>query len=614
MATQLEILMQNVQLLRQQGASEADIKTAIRGFGYTMPRYERAVKRLQESGGKITPSTGPSNMLRGLTLGASDAVEAGARSLVGPETYSQERAALRLGEEEYAEEFPGRKLAQEIIGTVPTSIAASMLVPGAGPAVTATRLGNFARAAPVAAGEGAIAGYFGSEGDALSGEAALDAAKAGVAGLAFTGAGETLLGAKDAIRPAFNRAQEEIVGGVLRNLATDPQSAARNLRQNNQQLVPGSQPTTAQIARDPGLAAAETPIRGMDQSGRISQRLIDQQTARADQMQRLAGTEADLERLKAFREERTAPLRENAFAMGGLITDPEEIIGALDKLANRPGIKGRSTVRKIIERFRDDVKLLAKDPDDPDNLLPIDPRDLYAVRQEAGDLMSGRLGVDESAAGRLSRKELLEIQSIIDDEIEIVAPGFQNYLSTYRAKSGPVNRMETMQDLQRRSQGGINLQTDEPVLSAFKLRNAINARKKEFDRLPQSNKTRVNSIMRDLNRSTAATAPGVKVPGSDTFKNLSIAGAIGNIFGDGPLGEAAPRALLMPFQALYKATGSDERMQELLIQAMLDPELSARLLSRATTENVENFVQRAMRRLPAFFYGQGAAMVGMHVD
>ena len=132
MATQLEILMQNVELLRQQGASEADIKTAIRGFGYTMPRYERAVKRLQESGGKITPSTGPSNMLRGLTLGASDAVEAGARSLVGPETYSQERGAIRLGEEEYAEDYPGRKLAQEVIGTVPTSIAASMLVPGAG--------------------------------------------------------------------------------------------------------------------------------------------------------------------------------------------------------------------------------------------------------------------------------------------------------------------------------------------------------------------------------------------------------------------------------------------------------------------------------------------------
>jgi len=615
MATQLEILLENIAIAEANGASPRDIEGMVSDFGYTKSRFENATKRLAESGGKVTPSNALSNTLRGFTLGASDAIEAGARSLVGPETYSQERAAIRLGEEEYAEDYPGRKFAQEFAGAIPTSIAASLAVPGSGAAVQTSRLANFMRAAPVAMGEGAVAGYFGGDADPLSADALGDAAIGAGVGALFPAAGSAIGAGKDAISPAFlNSAQERIVGEVLQNAATNPQAAARNLAENAEVLVPGSVPTTAQVARDPGLASFETGVRGLDQSGRIAQRIGEQQTARAVEMQRLAGTEDDLARLRDYRDMQTAPMREQAFSQGGIIDNPADIIESFTALANRPGIKGRRSVRKIIERFRDDVKMLAKDPDDPDNLLPIDPRDLYAVRQEIGDLMSGRLQTDEASVARLSKAELTELKQLIDDEIELVAPGFQDYLQTYVAKSRPVNRMETVQDLQRRAQVGTDLQTLEPVLSPFKMRNAINARKRDFDRLPQSNKKRVNAIMRDLNRSTAATAPGVKVPGSDTFKNLSMAAAIGRIFGDNASDSAIPSGLMSPFRTLYGITNSDEKMTELLVQAMLDPELSARLLSRATEENANNFVNALRRRMPASFYGQGAAMVGLNVD
>lgn len=614
MATQLEILLENIAILEANGASQRDIEGVISDFGYTKSRFENAAKRFAESGGKVTPSNALANILRGFTLGASDAIEAGARSLVGPETYAQERAAIRLGEEEYAEDYPVEKFTQEFAGAIPTSMAASMAVPGSGVAVQANRLQNFLRALPVAMGEGAVAGYFGGDADPLSGEALGDAAIGAGLGAAFTGTGS--VGAlKDAISPAFlNKEQERIVAEVLKDAATNPQSAARNLAENAEVLVPGSVPTTAQVAKDPGLAGLETGVRGLDQSNRIGQRIGEQQTARANEMQRLAGTEDDLARLKDRRDAITAPMREQAFDQGGMIDNPVDIIDSFTALANRPGIKGRRSVRAIIERFRNDVKMLATDPDDPDNLLPIDPRDLYAVRQEIGDLMSGRLQMDETSAAKLSKKELIELQQLIDDEIELVAPGFQDYLQTYAARSKPVNRMETVQDLQRRAQVGTDLQTLEPVLSPFKMRNAINAKKREFNRLPLSNKKRVNAIMRDLNRSTATTAPGVKVPGSDTFKNLSMAAAIGRVFGDTATDAAIPSALMSPFKALYGITRSDEKMTELLIQAMLDPELSARLLSRATEENANNFVSALKRRLPAFFYAQGAAMAGLNVD
>ena len=259
--------------------------------------------------------------------------------------------------------------------------------------------------------------------------------------------------------------------------------------------------------------------------------------------------------------------------------------------------------------------MLAKDPDDADILLPIDPRDMYAVRQEMSDMLYGKLGNDDKAVAKLSRGQIGELQGIIDDEIEAVAPGFQEYLATYTAKSKPVNRMETTQDLQRRAQGtGVNLQTGDLVLTAPKFRNALNARKKDIARLPLSNKKRINAIMRDLDRSSAATAPGIKVPGSDSFKNMSMASAIGRIFGDGQADGSIPKSLMSPFRALYSITGSDEKMTELLVQAMMDPELSARLMSRATEQNANTFISALKRRLPTVIYGTAAAQVGMNVD
>ena len=617
METALEILLSDIDQLIANGKNPREIEAyALDEFGYTPQRLERALTMMEKSGGKITPSSTASNLIRGLTLGASDAIEAGARALVGPESYEQERAAIRLGEQEYAEDYGGRKLAQEVLGSVPTSIAASMLVPGAGSAVAGSRLANLAKVAPVAAGEGAVAGYFGGDADPISVEALQDTAIGGGAGLLFAGAGEMIGGLKDAASPALmNSAQERIVGQVLNRQATNPAQAAEALARGGEQFVPGSVPTTAQVARDPGLAAAETTVRGMDTSNRLGQRILDQQTARADELQRLAGSEDDLARLVDYRNAQTGGMRDTAFDEGGMITNPQDLIDSFNALANRPGIKGKKSVRTLIERFRDEVELLAKDPDNPEVLLPIDPRDMYAVRQEMSDMLYGKLGNDDKAVARLSRQQIGELQSIIDDEIEAVAPGFQDYLATYTARSKPVNRMETTQDLQRRAQGtAVNLQTGDLVLTAPKFRNALNARKKEIARLPLSNKKRINAITRDLDRSSAATAPGVKVPGSDSFKNLSMASAIGRIFGDGQADASIPKGLMSPFRALFALTGSDEKMTELLVQAMMDPELSARLMSRATEQNANTFVTAVKRRLPTVIYGTAAAQVGLNVD
>lgn len=76
-------------------------------------------------------------------------------------------------------------------------------------------------------------------------------------------------------------------------------------------------------------------------------------------------------------------------------------------------------------------------------------------------------------------------------------------------------------DIKRRVQSSsINLQTGDLVSTAPKFCNALNARKKEIARLPMSNKKRINAITRIRDRPSSAKAPGVKAPGSNTFKNV----------------------------------------------------------------------------------------------
>ena len=53
--------------------------------------------------------------------------------------------------------------------------------------------------------------------------------------------------------------------------------------------------------------------------------------------------------------------------------------------------------------------------------------------------------------------------------------------------------------------------------------------REKLAKLPEPQRCRINKILADIQKSTAATALGVRAPGSDTMKNLSIAYVIGKL-------------------------------------------------------------------------------------
>ena len=105
----------------------------------------------------------------------------------------------------------------------------------------------------------------------------------------------------------------------------------------------------------------------------------------------------------------------------------------------------------------------------------------------------------------------------------------------------------------------------------------------------------------------AATAPGVKAPGSDTMKNLSVAALIGRTFGG--LSETKP-AQALASRLSFLGLGEDD-IRGLVVQAMLDPELFAGLMTQASTESVDTFITAAQRRLPNIVYGTAGATAGL---
>jgi len=379
------------------------------------------------------------------------------------------------------------------------------------------------------------------------------------------------------VQPFTEAGREVIVGNVLRKLATQPEQAAARLAQA-QPLVPGVRPTTAATAFDPGLASAETAIRALDQSGAFATQLSANQQALLDAYRRISGQPGSIPAAEAKRAARTAPMREQAFEnRAPVFTDAIE---AQIQATLADPMKQRTTVTDAMK----EVQRLINARKAPDGT--IDPAALYSVRKDISQIMSGALQ-GEKANLKLARGELKDLLPVIDNVIESGAPGFKAYMDKFSKMSGPIDQMRLLQDIERRvTTGQPNLMTGEPVLAAGQLRRQLSNRADEIGvELSPSAQRKLDAIITEINRGMAATAPGVKVPGSDTFRNMSMGNLIGRVFSESMADNTTLRTMTRPLDFLYKLP--DQQIQQLLVEAMLDPQMASQMMSKASIMKVE---------------------------
>ena len=402
------------------------------------------------------------------------------------------------------------------------------------------------------------------------------------------------------VKPFTQAGREVIVGNVLNRLATNPEQAARNLQQA-QPLVPGVRVTTAAGARDPGLAAAETAIRALDQSGAFGNVLSSNQQALLESFRRLGGRAGDeftpgsIPYAEAKRTDITKPLRESAFANKQAVSI-EPISNAISGIMSNP-----ATQRKTVDDAMTYVNSLLAKRVNPDTGT-IDPMALYSVRKDITDAMAGKLAGEQSNL-RLAKGQLAELLPIIDNVIESGAPGFKNYMTKFEKSSSAIDQMKIMQGIEAKvTTGQPNIITQEPVLAAAALRRELATKADEIGaQLSPAAQRRLDNIIDEINRGQAATAPGVRAPGSNTFQNMSMGNLIGRVFSESMADNTTLRTMTRPLDFLYKLP--DQQIQQLLVEAMLDPKLAAMMMGKANIMKVEPLAKSLRKKAEELGFG-----------
>ena len=402
------------------------------------------------------------------------------------------------------------------------------------------------------------------------------------------------------VKPFTQTGREVIVGNVLNRLATDPERAALNLQQA-QPLVPGVRVTTAAGARDPGLAAAETAIRALDQSGAFPSVLSANQQALLESFRRLGGrggdvtTPGSIPYAEAKRTSITGPLRESAFANKQPVSI-KPIASAIEGIMSNP-----ATQRKTVDEAMQYVSNLLNKRVNPETNT-IDPMALYSVRKDITDAMAGKLSGDLSNL-RLAKGQMAELLPIIDNAIEAGAPGFKNYMQKFEKSSSAIDQMRLLQGIEAKvTTGQPNIMTGETVLAAAALRRQVASKAEEIGaQLSPAAQRRLENIIDEINRGQAATAPGVKAPGSNTFQNMSMGNMIGRVFSESMADNTTLRTMTRPLDFLYKLP--DQQIQQLLVEAMLDPKLAAMMMGKANIMKVEPMAQSLRKKAEQLGFG-----------
>lgn len=406
----------------------------------------------------------------------------------------------------------------------------------------------------------------------------------------------TFRGVREAVRPFTEAGREKITGEVLKSLAASPEQAMQRAA-TYQAPLPGYRPTTAQATRDVGLISAETPIRALDATGRFATQASQANRVRNAVLDRLAKDQDALTAAIRKRDEVTTPLRENAFARA--VVDPGTFASAVtltvnktidDILASPAGKRG--TVENAMNFARGRISRATT------------PEELYEVRKDLRDAAQGLLD-REGAAFSLAKGQLESVIRSVDDAIDSAAPGYKEYLRKYATSSRGIERLEAAQTFR----GKVLSTTPDPsnigdfLISQPAFTRAIRA-VLDDPQMKGLSKTQVSALQRvskDLDEGVLARA--TKVPGSDTFKNMSTANIIGGVIGKQMFGEMSPalQKITAPMNWLYN--GTDDKIRELLVEAMLDPQLASRLMARASETTMEPLSRELQRKAINMGYG-----------
>lgn len=483
------------------------------------------------------------------------------------------------------------------LGNIATNVgvlAPTALIPGANTMAGAALLGGATGALqPTTADESTLknAGI-----GAAAGPAALVAGR--LVGAAYQG-GRSLLA------PFTAAGQERIAADSLQRFAGDAPAAAQALR-NPPRLLPGDAPTVAELTQDAGLAQLQRTLTNADpqMGAAMSARNQQQMAARLGAVRGIARDDAARAAAVQARDDVAGGLYRQA--MDGF--DPANVSPQASAAA--ADLMMRPSLRDAVQQARWLAQDAGQTLDDAGSL-----QGMHWTNQALDDAIgtAPQTGIGQARLRSMTgnRNALL---TLMDD----ISPDYALARNVYADMSRPINQMDIGRSLADALQpamsdfGGITRETGARFTNALRNADQTAARATGFrgagmaDVMTPEQMDTLRLVGESLARKANANELGRAV-GSPTAQNLSSEHVLRSLLGPTglPQGWAEStllQSLMRPVQ--FVARSGDERVRQVLSDAMLDPQAAARLLELAQQRGL---AQRLGSGVSAYLPLTGAA-------
>lgn len=456
-----------------------------------------------------------------------------------------------------------------------------------GPAAAARAAGTVLGGAGIGAGIGLTQPVEGD--DVLMGKGH-NALLGGGSGGAFPLLTRALSGGKAVLEPAFEGGRNQIVGRAMRGAAGGRADEIARALMNPIEHVPGSMPTAAEVAGSPGIAAMQRAAAAINPED-YGRRGMEQNAARVQALQKIAGDEGEREFYDAAREATGSKLYKKAFEKGidakkmtpevqeqisGLMANPwvQDALPSAIKMARADGIEfsGADSLQGMHYLKLALNKMQEKSP--------------------------------TNALGRTEIRQVTQAQENLVGLMQQLSPAYGKAMAEYQAASVPINRMDIGKDIISRSTNNLDDAMGNPTVSPNRLAAALSDLDSTAQRATGFKKARAANILspdqinslegvrQDVSRKVMAESLG-RGAGSDTVQKLAMTNV---------MDQAGVPTFLRDLPGVSRVTkflfdAADDKTARRLAEALLDPKQAAELMLRAAPGRLSQIGKTALQPL-----------------
>ena len=362
---------------------------------------------------------------------------------------------------------------------------------------------------------------------------------------------------KAIVEPFFESGKEKILGRFLREMSGgESDKVMRNLA-NVQEFVAGSQPTAAQAAGVPSLAALErTAIATSPVAGNLmAQRQTQNAQAQANALRNIA-PESRTSKYINFREQVADDLYSNALKPLNLGKLDDEMTSEIQGLISRPAIKN------AMDKAKENAANRGVDIGDPSGSM----RGLHETKMALDEEINTLKAILEKSGPKGAKSAKLDslqnAKSNLLSFMEDVSPTYKTARVNYERLSKPIEQLESIAKLADKA---ISPETEKIYISQFS---------KGLKELKQSGVVsdrqiaRLEAIKQDLARGKFADTAGKGV-GSDTVQKLAYT----NLMNETGLPISASNRL-----GRFVYGDVNEDLKNKLAESMISPQETLRLM------------------------------------